>query len=559
MIATPLSFVRRPLETKSNQFRFLVMLVCGLGLTSSDVSVAQSSALKSKSRVAKPKRTPDQLSTNEKVLEFLNERVTADDIRDDLDALKKVFDEKWILVDANGIDFSILIDALKKKAEAGLARHELVFEIQKILAQSIDGHAGVAELPFTISLLNDGHHTPFAIGLSNDRYVAYAVENDQSEVIHPRCPYKLRPLRKGFPYLEAMDGLPMESWIKSMEDFFPKGPAYAMRQRCVHFPFPLKLARERLGLEQRNQLIVKLAAEDPIQSIEVELETSKFGVVSVPVPRPERKLMEGNFGYFWLDTCAQPAVENILAAMPEFRETDGLIVDLRGNRGGTAEASFIMAAFLVPKDKPTAINGVSEVPRGMTQGFYVPKTRGLSEDDRQLMTDFDAEFHPNWIMPKHQKLSRTFLLFTNPNSSGAKYFPWDLPANKIEPMLKAFFHYEKPVVILSDYECFSAAEVFLSTIREFPQVTLVGCPTRSGAGNPVPFPLERTEIRVVLSKNVFVRKSGELIDGKGIEPDFEIHPEPGYYFGTSDRMLDKAVEILKSRQARGTTKGQKSS
>jgi C-terminal processing protease CtpA/Prc len=52
---------------------------------------------------------------------------------------------------------------------------------------------------------------------------------------------------------------------------------------------------------------------------------------------------------------------------------------------------------------------------------------------------------------------------------------------------------------------------------------------------------------VSLTGMVFVTADGQLIDGMGIRPDIIAEPEVGYYLGTSDQMLDKAIAVLKEK------------
>jgi len=51
----------------------------------------------------------------------------------------------------------------------------------------------------------------------------------------------------------------------------------------------------------------------------------------------------------------------------------------------------------------------------------------------------------------------------------------------------------------------------------------------------------------MLSKSVFVRPDGTLIDGRGIVPDYVVEPDADYYLGRRDRMQERAIEVLKKK------------
>jgi C-terminal processing protease CtpA/Prc len=52
---------------------------------------------------------------------------------------------------------------------------------------------------------------------------------------------------------------------------------------------------------------------------------------------------------------------------------------------------------------------------------------------------------------------------------------------------------------------------------------------------------------VILSQSAFVRSDGTLLDGRGVMPDVVVEPDADYYVGKQDRMLEKAIDVLKGK------------
>ena len=59
--------------------------------------------------------------------------------------------------------------------------------------------------------------------------------------------------------------------------------------------------------------------------------------------------------------------------------------------------------------------------------------------------------------------------------------------------------------------------------------------------------LANTDIRVRLSSMASFRTNGLLYEGRGIQPDIVLEPEPGYFVGQSDSTLQAAVTLLRMK------------
>src|SRR5262249_5911090 len=107
------------------------------------------------------------------------------------------------------------------------------------------------------------------------------------------------------------------------------------------------------------------------------------------------------------------------------------------------------------------------------------------------------------------------------------------------------FHYDKPVAVLLDGDCFSATDVFLAAFSGGPGITLVGQPSGGGSGRAIAYRLPNSRLTVRLSSMVSFRTDGRLIDGRGVAPDVLVEPGTADFIGRGDAMLDAAVAALR--------------
>ena len=108
------------------------------------------------------------------------------------------------------------------------------------------------------------------------------------------------------------------------------------------------------------------------------------------------------------------------------------------------------------------------------------------------------------------------------------------------------YHYNRPVVVLSDAGCFSATDIFLGALELFPSVTLMGTASSGGSARTQRFRLPQSGIEVRCASMASYRPNGRLYDGRGIEVDVEVKPAPmDFIHDGSNSVLDSAVEFLK--------------
>ena len=108
----------------------------------------------------------------------------------------------------------------------------------------------------------------------------------------------------------------------------------------------------------------------------------------------------------------------------------------------------------------------------------------------------------------------------------------------------AQFHYQQPVVVLSNPASFSATDGFLSAFADLPQVTLMGQASGGGSGATKRLRLPNSGIEIALSSMASFRPNGKLYDTNGVEVAVTLIPEPSDFVSASDSVLEKALKFL---------------
>jgi C-terminal processing protease CtpA/Prc len=229
-------------------------------------------------------------------------------------------------------------------------------------------------------------------------------------------------------------------------------------------------------------------------------------------------------------------LDGIDAAMQRFRDTTGLIIDVRGNGGGRRDALLRLAPYLLPEGGEPIVGNVAAIllegdeaaPADALADRYLYRAdwTGWSDAQRRAIATFLKGFEPSWKLPR------------------GKFSPWHFLVLDRATNAKAFA-YKTPVIVLIDRGCFSATDVFAAALQAIPVVTLVGEPTSGGSGRARGFRLPNSQIRLQLSSMASFRPDGVLFEGNGVVPDVPVATQPTDLIGETDTALAKALELLR--------------
>jgi C-terminal processing protease CtpA/Prc len=241
-------------------------------------------------------------------------------------------------------------------------------------------------------------------------------------------------------------------------------------------------------------------------------------------------------GYIRLVSMDDAAVREIATWMPIVRNTRGLIVDVRGNGGGTRDAlRALFPYFMSDSDAPVVVNAAKyrlhpaygDDHLGGSRYMFRETWDGWTAAERAAIAAFRTTFVPEWVPPAGEFSDWHYLVMSR----------------RMNP---AAFTYANPVIVLLDEHSFSATDIFVSALKGWRNVTLMGTPSGGGSARQVPVTLPVSRIVLSLASMASFQRDGRLFDGHGTQPDVIVLPAPEYFLSNgTDVVLDAAVERLK--------------
>ncbi len=440
----------------------------------------------------------------------------------DLDQFASLLEHHYAYLQRKGVDYRAALAAVRKDLGESVAVNQFASQIMKVLARFGDGHTGVAG---SDRFLPRGY-APFLVGEADGRLAAF--KEDRSGFLDSER-----------PYVRSLDGVAIEKWLAAAGRIAPAGSPQLLRWHSIRNLRYVNYLRRELGLQAKPTLQVELAAADtrPSNTIEVNLADKK--PIYGDWPRGTHRLLAGDVGYLRIARMdGDPRfLTELVQAMNRFRRTRGLIIDVRGNGGGSRAALRELAAFFQKADElPRVVNVAAsrlgegekeDNPEGYLsdRALYPLSSRVWSDAERTVLQEFAKRFKPEWTPPRGQ-FSCWHYFVLRPRSGANYYF------------------YDRPVVILLDSGCFSATDIFLGAFKGMPKITLMGTASGGGSGRPRRVELAHSRIVLHLSSMISLRAYGRLYDGRGILPDVEIQTAATDWIGATDTVLDVALKRL---------------
>ncbi|MFP4090411.1 MAG: S41 family peptidase [Cyclobacteriaceae bacterium] len=201
---------------------------------------------------------------------------------------------------------------------------------------------------------------------------------------------------------------------------------------------------------------------------------------------PFRTKQIGNVGYIHYDSFMSDISTDVLdRLLNSYQGTSGLIIDLRNNQGGLLLNSDLLMSHFVSEKYLAG---------------YVRYKEG----------------------PGHQDFSRPIPHYIEPEDD--------------------IYIYTKPVVILTNRQVYSAANIFTAMMQQLPNVRVVGDFTGGGGGAPISSELPNGW-RYRFSTNQFLNAAQEQIE-EGIAPDFRVDMLPEDEAAGVDTILEFALTLF---------------
>lgn len=448
--------------------------------------------------------------------------------RADLEEFRDLLEQRFAYRQLGGVDVAAEVDAIRARLGSDpVPVWQLSAELAGLLGRFPDGHAKV--------MLDGRRHRPmpgvkrrglpFLLRQGEGGVVAF--KGDRSGLLDP-----------AHPYLVAMDGRSIDDWLAAAGTLINRGSPQFVRTQALRRMRNIQAVRLIRGWTATDTVRIALADERG-RTTERTMDVAAQGSLYGTWPKATDDVLPGNIGYLRIAEMTADQGPRIDASMKRFADTRALIVDVRGNGGGTRDIlAQLFPYFMSPTDRPHVANVAAyrmtpDSIKPMPADGYLSNRRlfptsysGWSPAKRRAIKEFARTFKPDW-QPRRDDFSEWHYMVIDRSDNPAAY------------------HYSKPVIVLMNGMNFSATDIFLAALKGWRDVTLMGTPSGGGSARSRLAVLTHSKLYVKIASMASFRPNGRRYDGVGIFPDVPARPEPGYFVGASDKILDAALARLR--------------
>ncbi|MFT6068080.1 MAG: C-terminal processing protease CtpA/Prc [Bacteriovoracaceae bacterium] len=439
---------------------------------------------------------------------------------EDLDYLERELQRRWSYVDLNNVNLSKLIDLAQEEVSTSkadlISEKEFSIIVQKLISKFSDGHANVSGWKRKI----DKGYLPFFIEYSKEGYLAIKTNREV--------------FNEEFPFITRIDGKSIEYWRNIAGALVSKGSRNLRLGRTIRLLRYIQFLRNEAGLPKIDSVKITLKGKNGERKFSYPIAQDRhyYG----EWPQKKSHIIDRNksrIGYLRISGMSgkQKKIDKIENHLKNYLSTDGLIIDVRGNSGGSRDIlRRIMPYFL--KDGESVVVNVAAFKKD-------ERVKAGDLKDRFLYTAND----PSWSAGEQKEILRVAKNF-NPEwkISNKEFSEWHFMV--ITGNVK---YYDKPIIVLTDKNCFSATDIFLGALKKLRNVKLIGESSSGGSARSRRFNLPNSNLRIKAATMASFQTNGKLYDGNGIAPHISLTPEAGFFIGISDKTLEAAVmEILKN-------------
>lgn len=412
----------------------------------------------------------------------------------------------------------------------------------------------------TIGKIGDRHSYIRGYDLPNNLFLPFVVAPLNNKVValdynKPQKEYHL--LYQKFPFLKAINSVPIDEFLKKIIPKDIKAPEIALRTKSVkqlkymadNYAIMRKTIPENFEFTFTNwktDTIVKTPLENKRNTYITW--DDKFARVNNPrrkeLNKPELvknlfHIDEDDIAYLRIPSMVdQEDASVFFQAINEFmnkaKSSISLIIDVRGNGGGTRHLIKELAGYFIHPDSTYIVNATRQ--RGK-----LPLTEDLKDDLHNRFL-----FSRNELDTQEQALVDKFMSSFVPmyNLDDNKYSVLHYFVLNGKKLAKDKYYYNKPIYIMINEKSFSAASVFASVFKGLPNIKLVGVNTDGSSGNSERFELPNSKLRGKLSTMVSFQKNGQILDGIGTKPDIVIERNLDQILWKEDYQLNKLKELI---------------
>jgi len=410
------------------------------------------------------------------------------------------------------------IEEFKSRLPDRITTAEFARELRKILSPIGDCHSSVST---EAEDREDGLWLPFRLAIAEGGIIA--VRRDNSGFVMP-----------GHPYLVAIDGKPLADWMAAAAAYAPVGSASQNLVASLQGIRRIDVLRNDLGIPASSDVALVFADADGNREETTLPARDRFSNFARIRLGDSRRI--GDIGYLRIASMDNDKVPEARRLMEEFRDTKGLVIDVRDNSGGRYGLLLALFGYFQPPGTEPFVCNIAAYrlsPRFRDNHIaHRPTHRrewdGWSEAELAAIDAARETFEPAFPLPAGRFSDLHFMVLKRADDQ---------------------FHYDRPVIVLSNESCFSATDGFLAAFSELPNVTLMGAPSRGGSGSARSRDLPRSGISVRLSTMASFRPCGRPFEGIGVAVDVESQPPPDDFVNGGDSVLERALQRLRDATA----------
>lgn len=441
----------------------------------------------------------------------------------DVDDLELIIENCYAYADRRGADWRGALDALRASIGEDLPREVFIHRVARMLTVFGDPHSRIGErdaggLPVPALFVMDGEHPA-------------ALKPDRSGL-----------LVAGHPHVAEINGRPVGEWLAAAEQIVPQASPQYRRHMALEQLSDLSTVARQPKLPALK-FTLALTVADGSDRKEVELKPGPPALKSGGIwPVRKSEIRSDGIGYLRIEQMNSGVAftGSLNEWMQKFKDTRGLIIDVRGNGGGTQDAIKTILPWLMKPGSPMKIINVAAyrlpvvLPTPNPSGFLGLHGRGLHPATSKVWTPAEAEqirgflakWEPKWKLP------------------AGKFSDWHVMAVSHETNPDAGY-YDKPVMVLQNEECFSATDNFLGALKGHPGVTLMGVTSGGGSGRMADYTLPNSRLSLTLCQMASFATTGLTYDGNGVPPDVTLALKLSDHLeGGTDSVLAAAVARL---------------
>lgn len=472
------------------------------------------------------------------------EFLTKSEIENDLKFFDNFLQNHSSYQGLNGFDYREDFDKyLEQIDDDKISKSNFGIFLTKTIGKIGDRHSYIRgyDLPNNLFL-------PFVVAPLNNKVVALNYNKSQKE-------YHL--FYQKFPFLKAINSVLIDEFLKKIVPEDINSPEITLRTKSVK---QLKYMSENYAIigkkiPENFDFTFTNGKTDTIVKIPLETKRSTFITWDEKFARinnPRRKdlnnpeliknlfhIDENNVAYLRIPSMVDQEdalvfFQSINEFMIKAKSSVSLIIDVRGNGGGTRHLINELAGYFIHPNSSYIVNATRQ--RGK-----LPLNKDLKDDlhNRFLFSRNELDAQEQDLVDKFMS---TFVpMYNLDNNKYSKFHYFVLNGKKLT---KDKYHYNKPIYIMANEKSFSAASVFASVFKGIPNIKLVGVNTDGSSGNSERFELPNSKLRGKISTMVSFQKNGQILDGIGTKPDIIFKRNLDQLFWQEDYQLNKLKELI---------------